>query len=275
MGRIANSLRRRGPKILVTNRCKKACSGCNQLCNVIPPEKVWDISLDQLEHNINLCAKFYKLIHIFGGEPVQHPQWAKVRKLLISYNVNTNPTGKNISFVVSTDRYKVHKYDNNIYYAAGQQHISKQQRWFHPTLVAPCDVFFIKNYWQHARKFCGMWDDNNCHGIIYNNKVYFCQNAGAFDWLYDIGYGWPLKDGVNPFNRTDEEIAEQAEHYCKRCGFLCNTERVGQQRIRQPNIITKTNLEELPDCIKKGVKFKLLSFPETDKETALRKITHL
>lgn len=247
MGRLAGKLKRQGPKILITNRCYRGCSGCNQFCNIMPPEKIWDIPLDQLRHNLDLCLRYYQRIHIFGGEPLHHPKWKEIKELFFSYQL------KNKAFLVSTAVFKEHQADKNIFYLAGAQHISKRQGWFHPSMVAPCDLYHPRrgDFLDVARRNCGMWIGRNeqCHGIIYDNKVYFCQNAGAMDWLYNIGGGWPLEDNRNPFDRTDKEILEQGRLYCGRCGFIANIDSVGRQYLNKPTKITETNLKALPDTV--------------------------
>jgi hypothetical protein len=81
--------------------------------------------------------------------------------------------------------------------------------------------------------------------MIYDNKAYFCQNAGAFDKKTNENHGWEIIDGKDPFLKTDEEIAEQASHFCYRCGWCLPRElrtKLPEQYACDPYIVTETNL---------------------------------
>lgn len=122
-------------------------------------------------------------------------------------------------------------------------------RWAYPAAIAPIDFKRGPDYWQEAQENCYLW--RNCETMIYDGKGYFCLTAAAMDKLfYDGKYGWELEEGKNPFNRTNEEIAEQASHFCYRCGYAlsddCAQKYAGEKQLVASETITSpTNLPHL------------------------------
>jgi organic radical activating enzyme len=252
--------------ILITNICNLSCGGCSQQCGYIPKEKIWNIPLEQLKWNLDLLVDVRKnklnMVGIFGGEPTLHPEYKKILDLISNY--------KRTTFVIFTNgrdfdkiNYKkvqshlndyslkdysniIWKIDfkdkNSIYGGIGQT--------FLPTQVAAMDILKIKNknfYWEKAQKQCVMWD--RCWCIIYNNKAYFCEIAASFDMMNnESSYGWPLVWGVDPFLRTEEEIAKQANNFCYRCGWCLTQEElikadVPMQKVKDPTIVSHINMK--------------------------------
>ena len=113
---------------------------------------------------------------------------------------------------------------------------------FVQTLYASCDAIKLPDdisYWKKAQKDCDIW--KGCQCSIYNGKAYFCENAAALDWLFNDGKnGWNIDDDANPFDKTKEEIDEQARHLCKRCGW-CVPEIVPRQFSKDPTYISPSN----------------------------------
>lgn len=252
--------------ILITNICNLSCGGCSQQCGYIPKEKIWNIPLDQLKWNLDLLTDVrknkLKMVGIFGGEPTLHPNYLEILQLIKNYNtifvVFTNGINmhKN-NFKIRPDwgintfgldgfsniRWKVdYKNKESIYGGVGQT--------FLPTQVAATDVLRIKDkqfYWIKAQKDCNMW--NKCWCIIYNNKAYFCEIAASFDLMNnDSIFGWPLEWGKDPFNKTEEEIKNQAQNFCYRCGWCLTHEelrkaKVPMQKVKDPTLVSKINLK--------------------------------
>ena len=229
------------PLILITNKCNLCCGGCNQFCPNFRPEQRWSISLEQLQENIETLSMFYPHIEIFGGEPTIHPEWDRIRELFWSF--------PHIDFRIFTNMLHTQgclpEHEDNIWY-----HCDNEMReWGHylPTLVAPIDIYKVPDhgfYWQMAQQYCWMWKDE-CSGMLYDNRVYMCQPAGAFDRILGTNYGWEFVPGKNPFLRSNEEIAEQAHNFCYRCAFSLDAKTkeafTEQQPITQPSLCTITN----------------------------------
>ena len=234
---ISQHLSEKGRQIVITNLCNLNCGGCCQLIGHFKKEQLWNITLEELENNIKLLEKFpnqHAPITIFGGEPTLHPEWDEIVKLLKSHAptifwVNTN--GR-----LGHKRYQ--KEDNLVWWVD----LHPDNQLFVQTLYAAADAVKLPNdmaYWEKAQKDCAIW--KGCQCSIYNGKAYFCENAGAIDWLFNNGEnGWSLESNKNPFNRTKEEIDEQAQHCCKRCGW-CVSEIIPRQLSKDPSYVSPYN----------------------------------
>jgi hypothetical protein len=88
-----------------------------------------------------------------------------------------------------------------------------------------------------------MWA-GGLRNIIYDNRLYFCEVAAAFDRMllgkanWHLSSGWDI-NSPNPFLRKPSEINQQAEKFCYRCGYCPGYQYM--QSNKDPSIITKTN----------------------------------
>lgn len=226
----------------ITNICNLHCGGCAQFCGHFEKEKLWSLSVDEIDKYIKLvkpyCQTNWNEFTIFGGEPTVHPEWNRIVDLLYShapmtFRVNTN--GR-------LGHKKFEKQKNITYYV--DFHPDDQE--FVSTMIAAIDVLNIDNkayYWEKAQETCKIWKREGA--MVYRGKAYFCEHAASMDWLYNNGEnGWAVQEGVNPFLKTDDEIALQAEKFCHRCAW-CIEEKLPRQRVSDPSLITKTNYENL------------------------------
>ena len=242
---LSEHLAAKTPLILVTNRCNLTCGGCNQLCPNLPVSQRWSIPVEQLRSNIENIAPHYDEICIFGGEPTTHPNWRAIKEILWSF--------PNIDFTVFTNLLHVQghlpEHEKNVYY-----HCDNDMRswgYYLPALVAPIDIYKVPDhnfYWDMAQKFCWMWRDE-CSGMLYNNRTFFCQPAGAFEHITGTNFGWEIKPGKNPFLHSDDEISEQASHFCYRCAFCMDKKTKDAfteiQTLDKPSFITITNHQDI------------------------------
>jgi hypothetical protein len=261
---------KRPPYITITNVCNLSCGGCSQLCGNFSKDQNWFISLEQLKTNINIMSKFIsKKIWIFGGEPTLHPKFNEIKEILYSY--------KDCEFVIFTNGRIHNKEDVNIeikenriggwikdkdnvtFLIDFKQEYGKNNipmKMFNPTLVAPIDILKIKNkkfYWEQAKKHCICW--NKCGVTIYNDKAYICEVAPAFDQISGENNGWEVKEGENPFDKTNEEISKQAEKFCYRCasGFSEDVEIIPNQKISEGYFVSLENVKLIKNSKLKNV----------------------
>ncbi len=255
----SNWLKKKGSGLLITNCCRGKCGGCNQFCPIFKEDEKWIITLEQLKVNIDHLLKFYPNIWLFGGEPLHHPQWDRIVKLLHQYPQRFN---------VSTNLVPDHKLEFNIYHHSGLRHKRLSKGIFVPTLIAPIDIFGIKDrnwYWRKAQQDCYVWRAENCRPLVYNNKAYFCQLAGAFDQITREDHGWKLNINEDPFDKTKEEIAEQASHFCYRCGACGLNPKTPIQYIDDFTLISKTNLDKIGMTGRKG-RLNLINVNKAEKK---------
>jgi organic radical activating enzyme len=231
--------------IPITNACNLSCGGCAQLCGHFPPEKIWHLTLDELNKLIELIKPFtgpeknWNEVTIFGGEPTVHKQWDQIPDLLaqhapMQFRINTN--GR-----LGQERF--HRDRNMVYYV--DKHPPDQL--FLPTSIAAMDILKIEDknyYWELAQKDCDIWATEGA--MIYRDKAYYCEHAAAMDWMfYDGINGWDLQDGQNPFNKTEEEISEQASHFCHRCGW-CVESKLSRQKVSDKSQVSSLNYPMFP-----------------------------
>jgi hypothetical protein len=146
------------------------------------------------------------------------------------------------------------KTEGNIYYHCDNEMRAKDA--YVPTLIAPIDIYKMPNkgfYWKMAQKYCWMGHDPNnahqCPGILYNDKAYLCQPAGAMEYLLGTDFGWQFIPSQNPFLRSDKEIAQQAREFCYRCAFAFDPETrhalAQQQPLDRLSLATQTNYGQI------------------------------
>lgn len=237
---LSNHLLEKARMIVITNACNLNCGGCSQLVGQFSKKKIWFISLDDLEKSIRLLEEnpvktiSHRPITIFGGEPTLHPQWREITAILkrhasTTFWINTN--GR-----LGQQRYQ--KEDNLVWWVD----LHPQSQLFVQTMYAAKDAVKLPNdmaYWEKAQKDCELW--KKCQSTIYNGKSYFCENAGAIDWLFNNGEnGWVIEDGKHPFDKSKKEIDAQAEHCCKRCGW-CVAELIPRQLSKDPTYVSPSN----------------------------------
>ena len=254
---------------MITNVCNLSCGGCITLCGLIPKDKLWFLPPDQLRYNIELITQYMPsdhyshLITLFGGEPTLHPKWKEIIGILKTFPLQKFQIATNGRMSVPEDsqtRPANESHRTMVSFAASnieliidpKEKCDTEGRAFTPTLVAPIDYFPDKPkeyFWEQAKKVCPLW--KGCGSIIYDNKGYICDVAGAMDQLEGGTKGWDVNPGKHPMDRTEKEIAEQGKNFCHRCAWsmfdkigktLENGTVIPWQDIHQPSIISKTNL---------------------------------
>lgn len=232
--------------ISITNACNLSCGNCAQLCGHFQPEKIWHMTLAQLDYTISILKRYtgpeknWNEVTIFGGEPTIHPDWDKIPELLRSHDpmqfrVNTNGRMGQTPF----------QRDQNITYYV-DKHPANQQ--FLMTMVAakdyiPGEADNPVYFWELAKKDCPIWATEGA--MIYNGKAYFCEHAAAMDHLWFDGVnGWEFKEGTNPFSRTETEIEEQAHKFCQHCGWCIREMRC--QTVGEKTKCTQSNYDLFP-----------------------------
>lgn len=227
--------------LLVTNVCNLSCGGCTQSCGQIHKDKLFFIDLDEMKWVIDwvLSHTMHRFLGIFGGEPTLHPKYEEMLDLLRSYR------GTMMFMVYSNGRRPPYNVEENIFYCIDQKD-ANTDRFYVPTLVAPIDIYGNqdkKSYWELTKQNCHIW--NHCACIIMHKRAYACEIFAAFDTMSDENHGWELKWGENAFDKSEDEIKEQAAHYCYRCGWCLpqDIKNKFHQKIDHPPLVTISNID--------------------------------
>lgn len=282
--------------IVITNICNLTCGGCHQHCGNFDKDQLWFIKLEEFEKYVkilklpenHLCfpnPHYVTKISIFGGEPTIHPQWGELLEIMyqhedVLFRVSTNGRlhedvknpHPNFSLNVATFKTIIEiekgseKAESNVLYIIDPKDEEKLKNYsFVPTLVAPIDLYPEKSkeyFWIKSQRDCGIW--KYCSASIYNNKAYFCEAAAAMDHLFNDGEnGWEVSD--QPFNKTPEEISEQAEKFCYRCAWCIKYDPALEkfkQKIAEPTLTSDTNIKSIRNSEKKFVDLVQITLPE-------------
>jgi hypothetical protein len=226
-----------------------------------------------------------KVLGIFGGEPLMHPQFPELVDLMIKYVPQVNrglwtsfdwvngkskvwgdfkpqverllgpePTGDVLSLKSGYLNWNMHeeeqKCEHSPVLAASQDMIpDEKKRW---GVIAKC---WVQTEWSAA------------YALDYNKEVkfYFCEVASAFDRVFNLGTGLPLEDGVWSHHLWFEEdergilrphgpYAKQILTTCNRCGSALKlpgrVDREYVDDISRSNLVPLTILNS--PMVKKG-----------------------
>jgi len=258
-------------QICVTSACwpKPACSNCTRLLGHETTR--YFMSPDQFESVLKVATPFIhysgedigmiknrnnprahirkKVLGIFGGEPLMHPNFPDLVDLMVQYVpqhnrglwtsfdwlngeskrwgkykdqverlLGKNPTGDVVSKETGYLNWNMHEEDqpcnhSPVLAAANDMIPDETKRW---DTIAKC---WVQTEWSAA------------YALDFNNEVkfYFCEVASSFDRVFNLGTGLPLEDGVWShhlwFERDEKGIlrphgpyAKQILSTCGRCG---------------------------------------------------------
>lgn len=258
-------------QISVTSACwpKPACSNCTRLLG--HEKKRYYMSVEQFESVLKVATPFIKHSHvdmgmkvnrndgkwphrkkvlgIFGGEPLMHPQFPELVDLMCEYVPEPNRgLWTSFDWVNGEDkrwgpyRPQVERLlgknptgsvtDISTGYLNWNMHEEDQPCDHSPVLVAADDV--VKDKQERWEKISKCWIQTEwsaAYALDYNNEVkfYFCEVASSFDRVFNLGTGLPLEDGVwshHLWFEPDEQgilrphgpYAKQILSTCGRCG---------------------------------------------------------
>lgn len=278
-------------QICVTSACwpKPACSNCTRLLGHEPTR--YHMTPEQFEKCVKVAAPFVqhslpdrglrvnrgagrprkKVLGIFGGEPLLHPQFPELVDILIKYVPKAN-RGLWTSFDwINGEHKKWGKYRDQVERLLGQNpngdafgydtgfinwnmHEEHQKCEHSPVLAASQDLIpDEKKRWDVIERCWVQTEWSAAYALDYNNqpKFYFCEIASAFDRVFNLGTGLPVEEGVWShhlwFERDDQGIlrpkgpyARQILSTCNRCGSALKLP--GRRDRDCVDDVTKTNL---------------------------------
>lgn len=260
-------------QICVTSACwpKPACSNCTRLLG--HETKRYYMSPDQFEQAVKVAKSFInhsppdigyrvnrpddpkklirkKVLGIFGGEPLMHPQFPDLVDILCEHVPNEVNRGLWTSYDWANGESKHWgKYKDQVLKLLGpnlngsvcsmeggylnwNMHEESQPCDHSPVLVAAQDM--IKDEvkrWDTIAKCWIQTEWSAAYALDYNEelKFYFCEVASSFDRVFNLGTGLPVEDGVWShhlwFERDEKGVlrphgpyAKQIMSTCGRCG---------------------------------------------------------
>ena len=197
-------------QIEITNACFLECPNCTRF--VGHNRKPYFMKLQMIEKAIDSLEGFPGGIGIMGGEPVLHPEFFEVCKLV----QKKIPKQKRY---IWTSGYNWEKYRSiirktfaeNVYY---NEHKGIEQK-HQPVLMAIEDMIDDKKKMKDLIDRC--WIQEKWSASINPKGGFFCEVAAAMDILFEGPGGYPLERGW--WDKGPEQFQDQVQRYCYRCGI--------------------------------------------------------
>jgi len=221
-------------QIEVTNACHIGCANCTRMIG--HHRKPYFMEIDFVEKAIDSLQGFKGGIGIMGGEPLLHPKFEEICRLL-------QEKGVTYKCALWTSGYKWDEYKEiiketfkwGVYY---NDHSDPRQR-HQPVLVAINDVLEDKNLMWKLIDNC--WVQELWSPSINPKGAFFCEVAAALDLTFDGPGGYPVEPGW--WNKTPEEFRDQVERYCPMCGGALPLDCPSNKEAR--DLVSPTNYEKL------------------------------
>lgn len=210
----------------VTNVCNRACSNCTRL--VGHTAETFYMNPEQFEHNVRCLSDFpvcspihptvrTKMIGMMGGEPLMHPKFTALCRLMASHV----PARKNrglwtgLAWRRSMHRQLIEDTFGHVHY---NPHYQTRFSLHSPVLVAVQDV--INDEQQRRRAIDNCWLQSRWCGTVTPKGLFFCEVAGAFDWVMQGPGGLVVEPGC--WRRPLADFRGQIDRWCLRCGIPLN-----------------------------------------------------
>lgn len=198
-------------QITVTHKCPFDCCHCSQL--VPHMAKPFTMSLEQVETALKTLIDYPGHIGIFGGEPLLHPKFPEICKLMQKYV----PVKLRRELWTMGANWKKYKdiieetfYKEAIAY---NEHEKEQSCWHQPLQIAIEEVVKDKDLMWRIINNC--WVQLRWSAAITPKGAYFCEVAAARAHLFGKPNGIPVEKGW--WKRDLSVYREQIESLCPKC----------------------------------------------------------
>lgn len=215
-------------QIEVTNVCGRGCLYCSRFDRHIRKDQRFFMDMETLEKALMSLEGWPNQIGIIGGEPVFHPEFEAICKLLQKYNSKS----KYGLWTSGGERYvRYHNLiDETFGFVAYNEHTEAQRKVckHQPLTIAIQDVVIDEEYRKQLINDC--WVQKTWCPSIAPKGTFFCEVAYALDSILDGQGGYPIEPGW--WKRTPIEFQDQVGRYCKHCGMALpvETELIKTQR---------------------------------------------
>ena len=234
-------------QIEVTNVCGRGCLYCSRFDRHIRKDQRFFMDMETLEKALISLDGWPNQIGIIGGEPILHPEFEAICKLLQKYN-NKPKYGLWTSGGERYIRYRS-LIDETFAFVAYNEHTETQREVckHQPLTIAIQDVVMDGEYRKQLINDC--WVQKTWCPSIAPKGTFFCEVACALDSILDGPGGYPIEPGW--WKRTLIEFQDQINRYCKHCGMAIPVEteliKTRQEKISAGNLalFRKHNLPRL------------------------------
>jgi hypothetical protein len=234
-------------QIDVTNACMRKCSNCTRLLTHV--KEPFYMSLDTFEEALYALRDFptkspkspyvpakHKVVGILGGEPMMHPKFEQLCKLMKEVIPNKANRGlwTGVKWQTTSHSRLIHRvfgYVNNNQHNTNCEHS--------PILVSISDV--VEDVEEQKRLIDNCWLQRLWSATITPKGYFFCEVAGAMDMVFDGPGGLPVEPGC--WDRPLSDFQEQIDRWCFRCGIPLNLK--GRRDSEDVDDISPSNLKSL------------------------------
>jgi len=234
-------------QIDVTNACPRECSNCTRLVGHGP---VFYMKIDQFAEAVEAMKDFpeesppskaadFKLVGIIGGEPLMHPRFGEILGVL----ADKIPARRSRGLWTGLE-WRRTKHASQIREVFDERGIHNNRhdlkKSLHsPVLVASRDV--IRDPIERTAVIEKCWLQQKWSGTITPKGHFFCEVAGALDWVFEGPGGLPVVPGC--WARPLVDFQSQVDRWCQQCGIALNLE--GRDASEGNDDITTSNLAAL------------------------------
>ena len=198
-------------QIDITNACMNRCSNCTRFTG--HHRRPFFMDLDTFRRAVDSLIDFPGMVGMIGGEPLLHPQFAKMAEYLAEKITDKKRRG----LWSTVPKAQAEKYGSLINEVYGNFYFNDHslERILHqPLLVAAEEV--VADREEMWRLIDDCWIQKYWSASITPKGAFFCEVAASFDMLFDGPGGWPIEPGW--WKRTPEDFTEQKKRACQRCG---------------------------------------------------------
>ena len=233
----------------ITNACNRACSNCTRL---VGHSSTFHMDISQFRNALRAVKNFpeesppsksddFKLIGIIGGEPLFHPKFPELLEIMREEIPNKNHRGLWTSLDWQATKYaEIIDKTFTLRGIHNNRHDLQKSR-HSPILVAIKDV--VADLDKRSALIDNCWLQNSWCSTITPKGYFFCEVAGAFDWVFNGPGGLPIEPDC--WKRPLSDFQEQIDRWCLVCGVPLQLKgRIDNEEIDD---ITQSNLELLKD----------------------------
>lgn len=239
-------------QIEVTNVCQRACSNCTRC---IPYGDDFFISLEDFSQCLDAVKNFpelgepgpnmnnygRKVVGMMGGEPTLHPEFPKLCEMMRIAIPDINNRGLWTGSKPGMAKYE--KIIHQTFGPASNINFHDPPSMHQPVLVAIGDLvqagaFDTQEMW---RLINNCWVQRIWSGTFTARGFFFCEVAGALDWVFHGPGGEPLSPDC--WRHDIDHYDYQIEWACVRCG--CCVPLPGRQDNERRDDISPLNFHAL------------------------------
>jgi Radical SAM superfamily/4Fe-4S single cluster domain len=233
-------------QIEVTNACKHECTNCSRFVGHY--RSIYFMKLEQVEKAIDSLLDFPGGIGIMGGEPLMHPDFLEICRLM---RQKVSPDRRRLW----TSGYNWNMYRDVVRKTFGgkvrfNKHNDTTQK-HHSMLLSISDIIHDQELIRHLLDDC--WVNRRWSASINPKGAFFCEIAAAMDMLFEGNGGHPVERGW--WDKNPEVFQDQMELYCYRCGACVPFFPI---TLEEKDVASTSNYQRLqqlesPKLLKKGI----------------------